>query len=877
MKKLSVLVLLVAFSSGLFASPVSLEYAKSVANNFYTHYSAKSNIAVSDVITYQKEGINTFYVFIYESGGFVIVSADDAAIPVLGYSTTDTFDKNNIPVNAKSWLESYNDQIKFIIEQKLSNSETSKEWSKLQNNMFEKSTQAVTPLCSTLWDQSSPYNQLCPTNTYTGCVATAMAQIMKKWDYPTTGVGTHSYTDPTYGTLTANFGATTYDWANMLDSYLSGSTATQKTAVATLMFHCGVSVNMTYGTSGSGAYSWDVPAALINYFNYSPTAEIKFLADFTSPNWITMLKGELDAGRPVYYSGTDGSAGHAFVCDGYNASNQFHFNWGWSGWSNNYYAIGSLNPSGNNFNLDNSAIVRITPPSSAPIADFVADNVTPLIGGSVNFTNNSTNNPTTYSWVFDGGTPSTSTLQTPPAITYNTGGYYQVSLTVTNGNGTDTKVRSSYINVGGTPLAWIKQNSGFVIASRGIEQIFIVNPYVVWATAYDGTAPTNYIREFTRTVNGGITWTPGTITFTNSTAYGVSNIFAFNDTICYACMFPITGTGGRIVKTIDAGLTWTEQTTAPFTNSWADFVHFFNVNDGVCMGDPTGSGADFVIYTTTNGGTNWVQVPLANIPNCSGTEAGITNFYDAVGNTVWFGTSLGRVYKSVDKGLNWTVANSGTGSNQTTVAFKDANTGIAILAASPYTMRRTTDGGTTWATVVPTGYYVKRPHIDFVPGTSSMWFDVSSGPSLGSSYSMNDCTTFLNIDTGSTQYTCVTAYDYNTAWAGGFNLGASDGGIYKWNSSILLSMPEPAKQIAEEVVIYPNPTNDFVNVEFPSVLKSKVIVNIYNVLGKKILSQEIQSGTNIAKLNLSGNNAGIYLLTIDDGSKVITKRISKIK
>ena len=424
---------------------------------------------------------------------------------------------------------------------------------------------------------------------------------------------------------------------------------------------------------------------------------------------------------------------------------------------------------------------------------------------------------------------------------------------------------------------WTIQATGFTTASRGIEQIFIVNPYVVWATAYDGTAPTNYIREFTRTVNGGITWTPGTITFTNSTAYGVSNIFAFNDTICYACMFPITGTGGRIVKTIDAGLTWTEQTTAPFTNSWADFVHFFNVNDGVCMGDPTGSGADFVVYTTTNGGTNWVQVPLANIPNCSGTEAGITNFYDAVGNTVWFGTSLGRVYKSVDKGLNWTVANSGTGSNQTTVTFKDANTGIAILAASPYTMRRTTDGGTTWATVTPTGYYVKYPHIDFVPGTSSMWFDVSSGPSLGSSYSMNDCTTFLNIDTGSTQYTCVTAYDYNTAWAGGFNLGASDGGIYKWNSSILLSMPEPAKQIAEEVVIYPNPTNDFVNVEFPSVLKSKVIVNIYNILGEKILSQEITSGTNVAKLNLSGNKAGIYLLTLNSGTKFITKRISKIK
>lgn len=891
MKKLSITFLLLAFSFGLFAESVSLESAKNVAVNVYKHFAEKTtDYSISDVAEYKSGQISTFYIFVFKSGGFVIVSADDAVTPVLGYSLTDPFDKNNLPVNAQSWYNSYNTQIKLIIDNKLDNSVTIKEWKRIQNNEFNQSKFAVNPLCTTTWDQGCYYNAQCPADAaaswtcgkcYTGCVATAMAQIMKFWSYPTTGTGTHSYTHPTYGTLTANFGATTYNWASMPNNVTSTNSS-----VATLMYHCGVSVNMNYATDGSGAYSWDVPSSLINNFNYSPTAEIKFLADFTSANWILMLKTELDAGRPMYYSGTDGTSGHAFVCDGYDNTNKFHFNWGWSGSSNGYYTIGSLNPSGNTFNQDNSVIVRIKPPSSAPIADFVASTTTPPVATTVSFINNSTNNPTSYSWVFDGGSPATSTLQTPPAITYAVAGYYQVSLAVTNANGTDIKIRSAYINVGGTPSAWIKQNSGFTTANRAVDQISIVNPYIVWAKAYDGTSPTTYIREFTRTKNGGISWTPGTISFTNSTNFGVSNLFAINDTICYACMFPITGTGGKIIKTIDGGLTWAEQTTAPFTNSWADFVHFFNANDGVCMGDP--SGTDFVIYTTTNGGTTWTQVPVANIPNCLSGEAGITNMYDASNNIIWFGTTMGRIYKSVDKGLNWTVSATGMGTTSTvTPVFKDALVGIVtgIATASPYAyigMKKTIDGGITWATVTPTGFYVKSPDIDFVPGTTSMWVDVSASLSTatttpGSSYSLNDCTSFLDIDTGSVQYTTVSFYDYNTGWAGGFNQSSTDGGIYKWDSSTLTSLPELLNEVADEIKVYPNPVNDFVNIEFSSVTENNVIANIYNVLGKRIMSKEIPKGTSLTTIDIAGNEAGVYFLTIDNGIKVISKMISKIE
>ncbi len=866
----------------LWASPVSMESAQKVAAKFYKHYVPAKSAVIIDSYASDYQGTVTYYTFIFENGDFVLVSADDAIIPILGYSDQGNFDKNNIPENAKFWFQEYNKEIKQIIDANIDNSVTLTEWNKINNNIFNDTKLVVTPLLATTWDQGQYYNALCPTasggpgnHVYTGCVATAMSQIMRKWSYPTIGVGTHTYTDPTYGSLTANYGATTYNWASMANNVTSSNTA-----VATLMYHAGVSVNMTYGVSGSGAYSWDVPNALISYFNYSTTAEMQIQANFTTPNWITMLKNELDNARPVYYSGDNGSEGHAFVCDGYNSSSQFHFNWGWSGYANGYFAIGSLNPAGSTFNQNNMAVIRIQPPTSAPIANFSASTTTPAVGGSVNFFDASTNSPTSWSWTFDGGSPASSTAQNPTNITYATAGTYQVTLSATNATGSDTKTRSQYINVGGTPSAWIKQNSSFSTASRGIDQIHIVNPYIVWARAYDGANPTTYIREFTRTTNGGITWTPGTITFTNSTNYGVSNLFAINDTVCYACMFPVSGTGGKIVKTTNGGTTWTEQTTAPFTGSWADFVHFFNQNDGVCMGDPAASGGDYMIYTTSNGGTTWTQIAAASIPNATTTEAGITNLYDAVGNTIWFGTTFGNIYKSTDKGLTWTKTASGLGTSAVVdPVFKDANTGI-ITGSNNSTgvylgMKKTINGGTTWTTVTPTGFYIKSPHIDNVPGTAAMWVDVSPGTGIGSSYSTNDCSSFVNIDTGSVQYTTVSFYDINTGWAGGFNTSSTDGGIYKWDYSVITNNPEIADPTTENVNIYPNPASDKLYLGFGLFANKEASVEIYDIIGKLVYSSVVNPIFNpTIEIDLPKLETGVYVVSVNTGNTVVTKKIT---
>ncbi len=881
MKKIFLTYAFLLLSFAIMANPISVGSAQKIASNYFMHYvAAKSDYSISNVFVKQENNVNTFYAFNFAQGGFILISADDAALPVLCYSENGTYDESIMPPQVKYWYNNYSTQIKYIIDENLDNTETVTEWNKFSNNQFPSAKAlAVSPLCSTLWDQSTPYNNSCPTGCYTGCVATAMAQIMKKWGYPTTGVGSHTYTDAVNGVLTYNF-ATTYDWANMINNYSGSSTATQKAAVAKLMYACGVSVNMQYATTGSGAYSADVPIALINNFSYQNTAEIQYESAFTSANWISLLKAELDAGRPVLYSGVDGTEGHAFVFDGYNASNQFDVNWGWSGSSNTYYTIGALNPSGYAFNTDNSAVVRITPPLGGPIADFTASNTTPAVGGTVNFTDESTN-ATSWTWTFEGGSPATYTGQTPPAISYANAGKYQVILKVANATiYTDSKVKSMYIRVGGTPSAWIKQNTGFTTPDRGISQINIVNPNVVWAAAYNGASSTNPIQEYTKTVNGGNTWTPGKITFTGSEAYAIANFYAFSDQICYACMYPsLIANGGYIVKTTDGGTTWNIQTTADFSTSWADFVYFFDANNGVCVGDPPTSPYRFMIYTTSNGGTNWTQVNMSSIGLSTG-ETATVNQYDAKGDTIWFGTTTGRVFRSINKGLAWTATASGAGTAaQVTPVFKNASVGIVIATntATPYAyigLRKTINGGTSWtAFTAPTGFFVQRPDLDYIPGTSGVWVDVSSGSNLGSSYSMNDCGSFLNIDTGSVQYTSLKMYDLNTGWAGGFNESATKGGIYKWANPVTVGIDKNNSN-PSSILIYPNPTNGIVNIQFSMFASEKAYVSVYNMVGDRVMEKEFDPSFDmVLQLNLSGNKAGMYLITVQTGSEMTTKRV----
>ena len=376
------LALLALFTLPIFAEHVDVEVARTVARSFWEQNLGKQTRATFSDVTSQTE-FTKFYIF-NTSDGFVIVSADDIAVPVLGYSDSGNFDPQNIPVNMYEWLLGYEHDISLAISNGVSASENiATDWRKLSSGQMasQKRSRSVNALVQTRWNQGSPYNTLCPYDTdendrtVTGCVATAMAQIMKYWNYPTQGNGSQTYTS-SYGELTANFGSTTYDWNNMVNSYTNSATQAQKDAVATLMYHCGVAVQMSYGvsrTGGSGAVTvgpsnGTAEYAMENFFLYKNTLNGCYRSNYSETEWKNMLIADLDAGRPVIYTGRGDGGGHCFICDGYNNNNQFHFNWGWGGYCDGFYAINSMEPgtggigSGNGtYNESQSAIFGIEP------------------------------------------------------------------------------------------------------------------------------------------------------------------------------------------------------------------------------------------------------------------------------------------------------------------------------------------------------------------------------------------------------------------------------------------------------------------------------------------------------------------------------------
>ena len=353
------------------AEPVSVADAGRKAASFL-HMRSVSQLQLL------KTPYETFYVFAIRGGGFVIVSADNRVQPILGYSVVSDFAVDNIPSNLAAWLAGYDKQIRTVMED--ASLPVHAGW---QEQSAPKSADGydsiVGPLMTTTWDQSPFYNDMCPMHggerTMTGCVATAMAQVMKYWNWPATGVGQHSYNDGGYGVLSADFGATAYDWVNMPTALTSSSTAAQVSAVATLMYHCGVAVEMMYGTEadfGSGAYDlmWDnglnypcAENAFRTYFKYAPS--LTGIARYRYPQneWAAIIKNEIDHHRPVIYGGqVDGMGfGHQFVCDGYDTNGFFHFNWGWSGYSDGFYSLSNMVAGDYSLNQGHTAIIGIEP------------------------------------------------------------------------------------------------------------------------------------------------------------------------------------------------------------------------------------------------------------------------------------------------------------------------------------------------------------------------------------------------------------------------------------------------------------------------------------------------------------------------------------
>lgn len=326
-------------------------------------------------------GEAAIYLFTYTGdAGFMLLSADDATPALLGYSADNNFaGADDMSADMKWWIKIYSSQIE--------NARGAAPYRETRTRAGE--WPVIEPLLTTTWDQGSPYNNQCPRDAsnrrcVTGCVATAMAQVMNYWEYPARGQGSIVYSPTTLDRdLSLDFSTITFDWENMKDSYKDSNTSAQITAVAALMKACGYSVKMRYTASESGAHTADVATALKTYFGYDKGVSVKERSLYKQDAWEQMVYDELKTVGPVIYSGQSSEGGHCFVCDGYDGKGFFHINWGWSGLSDGYFLLNELTPGSlgigghyGGFNISQQIISGVMPPVGrlSLIGDLSIDN-----------------------------------------------------------------------------------------------------------------------------------------------------------------------------------------------------------------------------------------------------------------------------------------------------------------------------------------------------------------------------------------------------------------------------------------------------------------------------------------------------------------------
>ncbi|MBR3729675.1 MAG: C10 family peptidase [Bacteroidales bacterium] len=394
---------LVSFSAN--ANPVDMRTAREVATKFVnanTRVPLRGAEDLQLVTTYSiSHGDAAFHIF-NTPNGFVIVAADDCATPILGYSDEGRpFDMDNVPIQLNDVLQEYVEQIGYGIEHHLvADEKTAEQWRQVRATGKLSSNRDITqvgPLLSTTWGQSEYYNTLCPEDAaapnghvVTGCIATAMAQIIKYWGYPAQGKGTHSY-ESNYGMLTVNYAESNYDFENMPVELTAESTPEEVSAVSKLMYECGVAANTSYDIYSSGSTIAYARAALINHYCYSSTVSYVKKTYLTETNWNYLLQENISSNRPVLCSGGP----HAFVCDGFDQNNFYHFNYGWYGDADGWFLFNVINPYGNDFNSNLSVLVNIYPEANMNAAIGHLGNSQYEISGPLDFYNNSGTDPFT--------------------------------------------------------------------------------------------------------------------------------------------------------------------------------------------------------------------------------------------------------------------------------------------------------------------------------------------------------------------------------------------------------------------------------------------------------------------------------------------------
>ena len=383
----------------VFATEVDVHTAQTVAKHFYLshssqfaggtlkasmadyHFELVQQVLADSMDAYQKKNTarNTplYYIFnVNADDGFVIVSGSEKIKPILAYAFKGAYKESEQSPAFHAWMENYKSQILFVLENNaLPEQGITEEWNCYKYGSQEKGqTQynPVGPLLTTRWNQGCFYNNFCPVDTTrpckrapAGCAAVAMAQILKFWEHPGLCNKIEGYQNAAYGYI-ESIDASSYDWSIMPEELNESSSWSKVTEVSKLIHHCGASLKMSYGPKVSAACCFYIPGALSEYFSFNQSVQYIERKNYSNRAWENILKVELDMGRPLIFLAKDPKAVHAFVCDGYQNPDYFHFNWGWSGENDGYYYMDAMAVESYHFTQNQRAIIGIEPESQPP-------------------------------------------------------------------------------------------------------------------------------------------------------------------------------------------------------------------------------------------------------------------------------------------------------------------------------------------------------------------------------------------------------------------------------------------------------------------------------------------------------------------------------
>lgn len=681
--------LIISFING-FSQKVSIENASKLARDYFQYKKIEieqvqnsnpilksqtlnannSNISFSENFVVKSIKDTLYYIFnVSNNEGFVIISANKRAYPILGYSFTGSYSNTDQPPAFIEWMEGRKKELTYLLENDIpANKYITNAWNSLQTNNVGELSTSTGPLLQTKWNQNCYYNALCPVDSsgpcdhaYAGCVATALAQIMRYWSYPEKGSGSYSYSHPKYGNISVNFDETTYNWSNMTSLIFSDNFD-----ISTLLFHVGVSVDMYYGSSSSFSYSSSVVSGLRKYFNYSTNSEVVSKYNYSEEKWRNLLINEIDSLRPIFYTGT-GNIGHAFVCDGYKDSVFFHFNWGWGGGYDGYYYLSGLYPGSYNITNEQTAIIRIYPGNGSYKITSPASNIRQneaTLNGLVNPNDLITNMSFEYGTTTSYGSTIKAT-QSPVCGNENIyvnaslsgllpGVVYHFRVKMENAIGTSYGNDFSFTTEGG----WLVQKCEI---TRNLYSVFFTDPNYGYIGCSNG-----YILK---TTNGGTDWI-----LQNKVASGDINDIFFDDSNTGYVI-----SNYSIQKTTNAGLDWISQKYS--TNNALKSVYFSDAKTGYIA-------VNFgTILKTADGGAKWSEQNSGN-----DQIVGSTFFTDS--NTGYIVGNNGTILKTINGGNNWTKQISGTTQNLNDVFFTDDN--IGYIVGDYGTLLKTTNAGNDW-------------------------------------------------------------------------------------------------------------------------------------------------------------------------------------